>query len=201
MNKLSPKKSLASTILVNCLVPYALYTVLSNYTSNITALSASVCIPLVENIYQILKRKTIDPLGIFILFGTILGILAALIGGNEKLFLIRESIVTSIIGICFLISLLFSKPLILIFAKSFINDEERYRRVSQNKYQHVFRSVTLVWGLVLISEALIKVYLVYHLYTSTFLLVSPIFSYCTVGITAAWTFCIFRTFKKNQVNQ
>jgi hypothetical protein len=198
MNKITPNSLFVNTVIINGIIPYFSYKILSNYTSNTIALSLSVCIPLLQNFYQIYKHKNIDFFGAFILFGTVLGMAAALLGGNEKFILIRESFVTFIIGMCFLMSLLFPKPLKLLLARSFIGNEDRYRRISQKQHRKPFIFVTLIWGIVLASEAMVKVYFVYLVSTSIFLLVSPLFTHGVIGLTSAWTYGYFQKTKKQK---
>ena len=130
-----------------------------------------------------------------------LGVIGALLGGSEKFILLRESLVTSVIGLCYLTSLLFPKPLILVFARDFVHGATSYQHISQSKYRHVFRLVTFIWGIVLTTEAAIKATLVFKLPTAAFLLVSPLLTYGSIGLTTGWTAWFFQNFKKNLANK
>jgi len=198
MNLESPRNLFVSTVVINGLVPFLAYHVLADYMHGTAALTIAVCLPLGYNLYRFWRGKTVDPFGAFILFGVILGMVAALLGGSEKLILLRESLVTAVVGTSFLVSLLFPKPLILLFARRFVAEDAIYQHISQPQYRRFFRWPTLVWGVALTGEAAVKIYLVFILSTGAFLLVSPVITYGCITLTAAWTFWFFRNLKQKK---
>ena len=92
---------------------------LLGHVSNVMALTIATLIPMLETVIHFLKYRKWDVFAAFMLVGFVLGILAALIGGDERLILIRESFVTGILGFIFLGSLVTRRPLIYYFALRF----------------------------------------------------------------------------------
>jgi hypothetical protein len=181
------------SIVINGVIPLVVYNLLIPYTSSLTALMIATAIPLADNLIFIFKFQKIDAFAAFMLLGFVLSILAFFIGGNEKLILIRESFVTGIMGIVFLLSLLFPRPLIYHFAVKFIAGDDRSKQDSFNEgwkhsyFRFVLRLMSAVWGITLVGEAIVKVILVYQLSVSAFLAVSQLVFYSILGAAILWT--------------
>jgi len=116
---------------------------------------------------------------------------AAFLGGDPRLFLIRESLLTVALGIACLVSLLFPKPLWFYIIRYFAsaNDPARAATFSANWQYPDFRTftrvLTLVWGLTYLGEFLLRVILVYRMPIPQFMAVSPfIFFGITIAIIA-----------------
>lgn len=205
---LNNKKSVILSIVINGLLPLVVYKILMNYFPSLTALIIATIIPCIGNIYEIVKDKRIDVYAMFILFGFVLGIIAVLLGGGEQFLLLRESFITSITGVVFLISLLFKKPLIYYFAQRFSgsNDANKADKSTWEKrweipyFRFGIRLMTFVWGVGLILEAVIKVILVYTLTVSEFLLVSSFVSYGIIALLIIWQVRYGKIFKNKLMN-
>jgi uncharacterized membrane protein len=194
------------SLLINGALPLLVYEILLGYMSNVMALTVSTLIPLVENIIHFLKHRKWDVFALFMLIGFTLGICAALIGGDEKLILIRESFVTGVMGLLFLGSLFTSKPLIYHFALRFTvgKTEEEQKRFAENwKFPYVrkvLRIMTTGWGIALVGESLLKVVLVYSVSVPQFLAISSLVTYGIIGLTILWT-VVYRRKSRQIVTQ
>ena len=181
------------SLLINGGLPLLVYMLLLGHVSNVLALTIATLIPLLETVIHFLKYRKWDVFAAFMLVGFFLGILAALIGGDEKLILIRESFVTGILGFIFLGSLVTRRPLIYYFALRFTvgKTQEEQAAFADNwnvpYVRRVLRILTAGWGIVLLGEALLKVALVYSLSVSTFLAISSIITYGFIGLAIVWT--------------
>lgn len=181
-------KVIIITLVINIFLPYLVYTLLKPHTGSVIALTCAAFVPMIDAIYSLLKYRKLDVFSSFIFIGLVLSIIAAIIGGDERFILIRESYVTGIMGLIFLGSLFFSKPLIYFFAARFSEDKEaifkRWRE--EPAFRRSLRVMTLVWGISLVLEAGIKVLLVYILSIPVFLLVSPFVQYGIIALTIMW---------------
>ncbi len=99
LSKMKIVKSILKSVFINGFLPYVTYVVLSSYFSNLTSLIIAVLIPILENIFLFIKNKNVDIFGIFIFISIIFSIIGLLFGGGEKMILLRESIVTGIMGV------------------------------------------------------------------------------------------------------
>lgn len=188
-------RSIAITIGVNALLPVVLYTLLRGLVPDITALVLATVLPMAENVYHIWKKRSMDAFGLLMLGSFVLGALLALVGGSERLVLVRESLVSAVIGCSFLVSLLFRRPLMFHLARRFVSEETvaSYERNWAYPYvRYVFRLMTAVWGLVLLTEAAVRTVLAYKLSTVLFLALSPFIFYGFLGAVIVWTVCYRR---------
>ncbi|MDD7373426.1 MAG: hypothetical protein PUG61_06395 [Sarcina ventriculi] len=191
------KKSIIISILINAILPLITYKILINHIPSITALIISTTIPIIDNIYHITKEKKIDIFASLIILGFIVGIISMLFGGSQKLLLIRQSYITAVIGILFLTSMFFPKPMIYYLAKKFINSQDKY--VKNNKstidekwknphFRFSMKFLTFIWGICLVLEAVCNISLVFILSVSKYMLISPLVSYGFIGCAAFITF-------------
>jgi len=181
------------TLLINGALPFIIYELLRSHMSSIAALSIATIIPLLDNLLSLLKKRRLDVFAAFMLISFLLGIMMVSIGGSERLLLIRESFVTGILGIIFLVSLLFPRPLIFYFALRFtIGDDPNKTSVFTANWQYayfrfVLRFITIVWGLALIGEAAVRTILVFKLSVGQFLAVSNFVMYGFMGAAILFT--------------
>ena len=192
------KKSIIISILINAILPLITYKILINHIpSSITALIISTTIPIIDNIYHIIKEKKIDIFASLIILGFIVGIISMLFSGSQKLLLIRQSYITAVIGILFLISMFFPKPMIYYLAKKFINSQDKYAKNNKSTidekcknlhFRFSMKFLTFIWGICLVLEAVCNISLVFILYVSKYMLISPLVSYGFIGCATFITF-------------
>ncbi|MEK3910598.1 VC0807 family protein [Paenibacillus sp. FSL H7-0331] len=194
MNRKKIIRNILVSLLINGGLPLLVYTILEGHMTDVMALSIAAIIPLLDTFYHILKHKKLDVFAVFMATGFILSAGAVLLGGSQQLILLRESFVTGIMGLIFLVSLLFPKPIIYYFAFRFIasNDENQKQAFADNwKFAYarkVMRIMTAGWGAVLLGEAVIKVIMVYSLSVTAFLALSHLVMYVILGIAIGWTY-------------
>lgn len=200
-SKNSIAKSVLMSIVINGLIPMLVYKFLTNYYSSLVSLIIATSIPLLDNLCSIITQKKIDVFAMFMLVGFVLSITAFFLGGNDRLILLRESFVTGIMGIIFIISLLFPKPIVYYFALRFIADPTKKSKIESNwqypSVRSIYRLMSAMWGVMLLIEALLKTYLVYHLSIMAFLAVSPFVLYGIIGIAIVFTIAFQKQLKKN----
>lgn len=202
INKSEIMRSVAVSILLNGLVPYAVYNVLKLYMPSLEALLAAVIIPIIFNGYQLVKERKMDAFGMFTLFGFFMSIAVLFFGGDEHIILLRESLVTGLSGFVFIASLAYKRPLIYYFALKFTtaDTEEDRRHFNENwklpHFRKAMRTLTLGWGLLLVFEAATKCVLVYMLDVSTFLAISQFIFYGYMGISIYWNIWYVKSVKR-----
>ncbi|WP_129727368.1 VC0807 family protein [Ectobacillus funiculus] len=186
-------RGIVITLLINGAVPFVVYEILRSHMSSIAALSIATVIPLIDNLFSFIKRRKMDVFAVFMLVSFLLGIIMMCIGGSERLLLIRESFVTGILGIIFLGSLLFPRPLIFYFAIRFTvgNDPDKTSAFADNwqyaYFRFVLRLMTVVWGVALLGESAVRSILVFKLSVTQFLAVSNFVMYGFIGAAIVFT--------------
>ncbi|KIL42006.1 hypothetical protein SD70_03910 [Gordoniibacillus kamchatkensis] len=175
------------TLLINGIVPWALYVWLSDYMSSIAALSIATLVPLADNLVHLAKHRKLDAFGSLMLFTFLLTIALVLFGGSEKMLLVRESLITASVGLIFLGSLCFRRPIMYYLALRFIGGSEFPSNWNYAYFRFVLRLMTFVWGIMLTMEAAVRVVMVFRLSTATYLALSNFVLYGFIGAALLWT--------------
>ena len=79
------------------LLPFLTYVLLTSYVprfSQVVALGLSAIFPTVNGLITIARRRHLNIIGAIVLIGILVSVVAARVGGDPKLLLIRESFVT-----------------------------------------------------------------------------------------------------------
>lgn len=200
MSHMLSRNYIVFTLVVNGLIPWGMYMLLSPYVGHLMALSIVTLIPLVENVFHFVKHRNLDVFGGLMLMTFILSLVMVLLGGSEKMLLLRESMITGVVGIVFLSSLLLNKPMIYHLASRFTrvtNIEQKW----QNAYfRKMMRNMTLIWGVLLVLEACTKVVMIYELSVGEVLALSSVVLYSFVGVAIGLT-VVYRRRAVGKMNQ
>lgn len=186
------------TLIINGLVPWGLYVWLSQSMSGVAALSIATLVPLADNLLYVAKHRKLDVFGSTMLFTFGLTLALVLMGGSEKILLIRESLVTAGVGVIFLGSLLFRRPLIFYLATRFIGNKELPANWTYSYFRFVMRLMTFVWGMMLVAESIVRVIMVYEMPTEQYLAWSNVVLYGFIGATVLWTI-IYRRYSARKL--
>jgi len=87
-------------IALNAIVPLVLYRLSKLYfsRSEFTALAVATTFPIGKSIFDVAKRRQIDPVSVIVLLGIGASAVALLAGGSPRLLLMRESLFTALFG-------------------------------------------------------------------------------------------------------
>ncbi|KAI8575191.1 hypothetical protein K450DRAFT_262960 [Umbelopsis ramanniana AG] len=131
------------------------------------------------SIFEIVWYRTVNPLGLVIIFGFVISAVISVIDGNPRVLLLRESIVTCATGVLFLMSMIpfhykkwTNKPLIYGVTKQMMSLLPPVKYVYQGevieesrlefcwKWSPVFKrgmlTMNAAWGVILILEFVAK---------------------------------------------
>lgn len=187
MLNMSSRSYIIFTLVINGLIPWGVYVWLSPYVGGLAALSIATLIPLVDNIFHFAKHRTLDVFGGLMLMTFILSFVMILLGGSEKILLLRESMITGVVGIVFLGSLCAGKPLIYYIASRFATITHFEQKWEYAYFRKVIRNITLIWGVLLVLEACTKIVMVNELSVMQVLALSSIVSYSFIGVAIGTT--------------
>jgi hypothetical protein len=183
----------ALDFLINLGGPFVVYILAADHMSSAAALMWSSAPPILWSIGQLVRTRTLDAISLLIIAGIALSIIATLLGGSPRLLLIRESFVTGILGLVFLGSLFWPRPLMFqivksTIAKQAVGAEAFASRWSIPGFRHTFYLMTTVWGIGLVAEAILKIALAFTLAIEQFLVVSPVLGYGIYFGLLGWSF-------------
>jgi hypothetical protein len=194
-------RGVLASLVIDGLLPFLTYALLTAYVprlSPVLALGLSATFPAVNGLVTIVRRRHVDIIGVIVLVGIAVGIVATLIGGDPKLLLIRESFVTGALGMVCLTSFLWPRPLMFYIGRQFSAGEDPPKIAEFNalwqypQARHTFRVMTIVWAIGWLGEFALRVVLVQTLSIPEVLAISPfVFNGLTIGLIA-WTMAYAR---------
>ena len=194
------------SILINGVAPYFIYFVLHHQfqVAELPALVTTSIPPLLDALVGIVRWRRIDFLAGFVLFTIGLAVGLVALGGDPRLYLIRESFITAGVGLAFVLSNRLPRPLGFFFARYFMagNDQARLAWINDRwqrsaSFRQAIRFSNVVWGLGLLLEAAVRTYLVFTLTIEEFLIASPIVFYGFYAVLLGWS-AVFVRRKRQQ---
>lgn len=203
LNRRQITQEIIVNVVINAVLPLVGFILLSPYMSEVAALTIVAFIPLLDNVVTFARHRRFDAFGLFMLAGLVLSIIVVLLGGDKKFLLVKESLLSGVLGLVILVSLFFPRPMLYYFAAHFTagNNEVARANFAQRwqfpYFRFVMYTMTVVWGAALILEAVLRVGLVFILdSTQLFLTISPFVQYGILGATVAWNIWFARHSKK-----
>ncbi|MBX9267713.1 VC0807 family protein [Chromobacterium violaceum] len=180
-------------LLVNFLLPWLCYRWAKPHWGEVGGLLFSAIPPIVWSLWELWRTRRVDALSMMVLLGIALSLLAMLLGGGEKMLLLRESLLTGLFGIAFLLSLLLPRPLVFYLARATIERREEGGRERcerlwlQAGFRRGIRAMTAMWGVGLVVEMALRSWLAWHWPVERSVLLLPWVSYGVMGVLTAAT--------------
>jgi intracellular septation protein A len=197
-------RTIALEIAINGVLPVVVYDAVHPAVGDVKSLLASMVPPLLWSIAEFARKRKIDIVSIFVIAGIVLSLLAFIGGGSAKFLQLRENMVSGIIALAFLGSAAIGRPLIYEVARTSMRRQSAEKAATfeqlNERNVNVRRSMTfmtLVWGSVLLLQTLLACALVFIVSIPTYLIVSPILGYGTMGALALWTFLYVQARKRS----
>jgi hypothetical protein len=200
-----PRAGLLLELAANLLLPWLVWRLALPRVGETGALYASAAPPLVWSMVEFVRTRRVDALSLLVLGGIALSLVMLALGGDARILLVRESLAAGVIGLSFLVSLAFRRPLIFYLARA---TDAREREGGAARFEGYYeasatlraslRLMTLVWGVGLTGENALRCWLAWHWPVERYLVVSPLLGYAIYGGLTAWTFW-FRTRMRRQL--
>ena len=192
-------------LIFNFLLPWIVYRVAKPHVGEIHAIMASAAPPMAWSLVEFARKRRVDAISVMVLGGIGLSLLGFALGGSPKLLLMRESLITGLIGIVFVGSAIIGRPLMYVLASASLKRQSAEDSAEFETYKDdpAFRRMmgvmTLVWGIGFIAETAVRSVLVFSLPVGRFLIIGPIVGYATIGLLMLWTFLYGRAAEKRGV--
>ncbi|MET9530462.1 VC0807 family protein [Streptomyces sp. NPDC006649] len=170
----NPKKS-GSPLVVDVVVPMGAYYLLKHDgMSTVAALAWSSALPAVRTVWGIVRERRVNGLAALILFVNVVGLALSTLSGDPRLMLVKDSAVSSAVGIGVLISVLLGRPLMSAGLKPWIVKSSRARAAAWERlsagsrpFRRLESLFSLIWGAALLAECVVRVAAVYSLPVDT----------------------------------
>jgi uncharacterized membrane protein len=173
---------------VNFIGPWAAFELVDKSYGDTDALIASALPPLIWSAVELARSRRVDAVSAVVLAGIFLTLAATLLGGSPRLLQIRENAVTGLIGVVFLATLCLERPLVYhlapaTFARQGPEASVRLETFAVTPTGAVFfRRLTVFWGIGLMVQTTIVVWLAFIWPIDRFLLLSPVIGYGLLGL-------------------
>ncbi|MET9934554.1 MULTISPECIES: VC0807 family protein [unclassified Streptomyces] len=184
------------TIGLNVVAPILTYNTLTedHGWSEFGALLVSGVWPVLDSAVMVAWRRKADEFAVVSLVFLVITAVVSLVGAHTaRALLIKDSGVTGLFGLLCLATLLAPRPLMFYFGRKFATDGTPESAAWWNGlwqfdgFRSTMRTITLVWGVGYLVEALVRIVLAYTLSTSVMVVLSPVLIYATLGALALWT--------------
>jgi intracellular septation protein A len=183
-------KALLPTLVRDVGLPTLAYYLLHwNGASDWTALLAGAVVSGVMLVVEAIKARRLEVFSGFMLCIFAAGLLATLISGDARMMIVKDSVVTAVVGLAFGISALTRKPLIYFAARKSHPQPEAFEATydSTPAMRGKFKLMSATWGVGFLIEAAIRVVLAYQLPVSTMVWLSHVLMFGTIGLLALIT--------------
>lgn len=189
-------RAMAPSMVFGAVIPLAVYYIVRHHVPNTAdALIIAGAFPVAWIAVEWVRTRQIDPIGAITLFGFVVGVASSeLLGGNAFVLKVKDSAFTILFGLTCLLSLRWKRPMMFTIGRAMSAGEDPARQAAYDdlyeieEAKHVFAVITVVWGIGLIVEALLRVVLAAVLPTGPFLAVSPVL--WAVAFAGLFTFTI-----------
>jgi hypothetical protein len=141
-------------------------------------------------VWGAVRDRRLNPFAAVMLVVFGVGVALALIGGDPRFLLLKDSVTTAAVGLTFLGTTLFGRPLTFAAMQSFNPGRaaelaERY--AGDPRVRHGYRLTSGVWGVGLLVEAAVRVPLIYLLPVSVMVAVSQAMMIVAFVLLIGWT--------------
>lgn len=161
----------ALTLLIDMGAPIGLFYLLHAWgMSSFLALLISGVAPGLHSVYQLVRHRTLDGLGVFMVGVTAVSAMASLIGGTPRFLLAKDGMVTAITGIWMLATTRAHRPVVFYFARMLLEGrigpageswDELWDRLP--RFRRVWRIANRIWGVATILDAVARFVMAYAL--------------------------------------
>jgi hypothetical protein len=173
----SARREIVNLILINAIAPYLVYELAEPYTGGLAALALSALPPAIESVWSVVRKRKVDFASALVLGGIAVSLILVALGGSERVLLLRDSLITSVVGLAIAVSAAFRRPVLYYLFRQVQGAEPDLRTM---------RVLSLVMGLGLVVEMAVRTAMVFAMSTSRFLLISPFVQYGMTGALVAW---------------
>lgn len=180
------------TLLLDVAAPVIAYQLLVRHgVGSTSALIYIAGFPLLGIAVAALRRRRLDPVALLAFVAIAVGLTAGVVLHDGRVLLVKDSIVTGVLGVAFLLSLPARRPMVFVLQRRLLSGEGAIERFDQTwadpRVRARSRRMTTLWGVTLIAEAAVRVALSFVVSPGTLVVISPLLATVTFGPLALWT--------------
>ena len=121
------------------------------------------------------------------------GVCLLLLGGSPRLYLLRQSFISLAIGMAYLVSLLFPKPLWFFVGRYMLTGNNPQNVACYNGYwsypffRSAMRFMSLMWSVLTLLSVAIHIVLVLTLPIAVLIIIDSVIAFVTMAVLLGWT--------------
>ncbi|MEU6393698.1 VC0807 family protein [Streptomyces sp. NPDC046939] len=155
------------TVVCDIVLPVGLYYVLREAgASEITALLLSGSAPALHTLHSAIRHRKLDAIGAFTLALLLVSALASLLTSDPRIALARNGLFTALAGVWLLVTLLMARPFTYQALRTLLPGRAarlEHLWESDAAFRRVWRALTVLWGIGLLCDALLRLIMAYTL--------------------------------------
>ncbi|WP_202918560.1 VC0807 family protein [Streptomyces cavernae] len=155
------------TVACDIVLPVGLYYLLRGLGADeITSLLVSGSAPALHTLYLAVRHRRLDAIGVFTLTLLVVSALASLMTASPRVVLARNSLFTALAGVWLLVTLFTARPFTYQALKALMpGRSERLESLWSEDlaFRRIWRVLTVVWGIGLFADALLRLVMAYTL--------------------------------------
>jgi intracellular septation protein A len=182
-------------LIVDVVVPIGSYYLLKHGfgVSTFAALAWSSVVPALRTAWSVVSERKINALATLILGVNIVALLLSFVSGDPRLMLVKDSGVSSTVGIGILVSVVLGRPMMTNGIKPFLLQGDPAREAAWERLETgsgeraaAFRSkerlFSIIWGVVLIAECVVRIVGAYTLPVDTMVGLNSVILMGAIGL-------------------
>ena len=183
------KKELVFDLVVNGFFPWVGYVLLQKHygLSDYHALLAVTVIPAFFALLGLVRKGRPDRFATISLVAMLFSLVLAAASDDTRILQIRESYITALVGLVFVVSSAIGKPILWLLARHQAPDANQRESLERPQNKRMLRRVNTVWGWSFLLEFGAKIWMIENLEISRVLALSPIMFYGVTAVTFLWT--------------
>lgn len=164
------RRELAVTVLGDIAAPLVLFYVLRAVgVAAGPALLAGAAVPAARALWVLLRHRRVEWFAVLVLVLCVASAATGLLGGDDRVLLAREAVVTAALGVVLLASVFSSRPVMFVIGRLTLAesghspDEWDRRWASSARFRSIWRWLTAGWAAGLLLDAALRVTFAYTL--------------------------------------
>jgi hypothetical protein len=178
-------RNLSGSLFISAFCPYLLYQYLAPRfpAASLVPLSCASAFPIFGIIFSLARRRLLNFIALLALVEMVVALVAIALSNTQSQALIGRSLPNAVLGVIFLVSVLFNRPIMYSITRQVVAGSDAGRRTRFDQIAltpgglHVFKVITLVWTVALLVKCATSFWSAESLSPSHFMLVSPAFNY------------------------
>ncbi|MFD7692075.1 VC0807 family protein [Streptomyces sp. NPDC059374] len=163
-------------LIIDVAVPLGAYYLLKNGfgMSTLMALALSSVVPAVRTGWSVWRAREVNGMAALILVVNVVSLLLSFVAGDPRLMMAKDSAISSTIGIGIIVSVVLGRPMMTAGMKPWVVKGDAGREAAwarlqggSARFRRAERMFSLVWGVVLLAECVVRVVGAYTLPVDT----------------------------------